>query len=117
LMSNRIVTILGSQLFLLCTLCILLSITFSTGKPASTYRPVVLMHGIYRDAAYMNTTKGWILSDFPGIYVHNMEIGNGPDDSIFMNINDQVASFAHQVAKDPQLKDGFNLVCHRRSYL
>jgi len=60
---------------------------------------------------------GWITADFPGIYVLNVEIGNGRDDSMFLDINLQVDSFAATVAADPKLKDGFDLIGHSQGGL
>jgi len=81
------------------------------------WRPVVLMHGLLADAEAMSHAQGWIEADFPGIYTKNIEIGNGRDDSMFMDLNDQVANFSEQVAADPLLANGFNLVCHSQGGL
>lgn len=62
-------------------------------------------------------TKAWIEADFPGIYVKNVEIGNGRKDSYEMEINDQVADFARQLQQDPRLQGGFNLVGHSQGGL
>lgn len=77
---------------------------------SSAYKPVVVMHGILSYASSMNGVVSWIESDYPGIYVKNIEIGNGWYDSLYMDINKQVESFAQQVASDPKLNDGFNLI-------
>ena len=59
----------------------------------------------------MSHAKGWIEADFPGIYVHNVEIGSGSKwDSLLININQQVADFSATVRSDSRLKDGFNLI-------
>ena len=42
---------------------------------AATYRPVVLMHGLDADNESMSHMQGWIEADFPGIHVHNAEVG------------------------------------------
>lgn len=42
-----------------------------------TYRPVVMLHGILGDKSDMILPKQWIEKDYPGIYVANIEIGNG----------------------------------------
>ena len=47
--------------------------TFCSG----TYRPVVMLHGILGDKSDMILPKQWIEKDYPGIYVANIEIGNG----------------------------------------
>ena len=60
----------------------------------------------------MSHYEKFIKEDFPGIYVHNVEIGNGRADSLFMNINKQVEQFAQHVKSDPKLRNGFNLIGH-----
>lgn len=52
----------------------------------------------------------WLKQAYPGIYVKNVEIGNGYWDSFFKNMNHQVDDLCHQIASDPNLKDGFNLI-------
>jgi len=74
------------------------------------WRPVVLMHGIGMYANGMDLVVQWITTAFPGIYVKNVEIGDGWMDSFFMNLNDQVANFCDQLRSDPQLSKGFNLI-------
>jgi len=80
-------------------------------------RPVVLMHGLLTGSEAMSHAAKWIATDFPGIYIKNVEIGNGRDDSMFMNINDQVANFAAQLANDSKLAQGFNLIGHSQGGL
>jgi len=77
---------------------------------AARYRPVVLMHGLGADASTMETIGDWIRYDYPGIYILNVEIGNGGKDSLEMNINHQIDLFAQAVQSDIHLKDGFNLI-------
>lgn len=84
---------------------------------SGAYRPVVLMHGLGASAESMSHAQGWIEADFPGIYTHNVEIGNGKDSSFFMNINLQVDEFAQTVKKDPNLAQGFNLIGHSQGGL
>jgi len=81
------------------------------------WRPVVLMHGLMAGSEAMSHAQGWIEQDFPGIYTHNVEIGDGRMDSLFMDINLQVEQFAIVVQNDSKLKDGFNLVCHSQGGL
>jgi len=75
------------------------------------------MHGLLTGAEAMSHAAAWITADFPGMYIKNVEIGNGRDDSMFMNINDQVAEFARIVANDTQLARGFNLIGHSQGGL
>eukprot|EP01091_Cochliopodium_minus_P011911 TRINITY_DN3497_c0_g1_i3.p1 TRINITY_DN3497_c0_g1~~TRINITY_DN3497_c0_g1_i3.p1 ORF type:complete len:186 (-),score=24.43 TRINITY_DN3497_c0_g1_i3:639-1196(-) len=91
-------------------LIVLIVFSFFIVSFSATIRPIVLMHGITADAASMDTVVSWIKKDYPEVYIHNMEIGDGFWSSIFMDINKQVESFAETVAKDPKLKDGFNLI-------
>uniref|UniRef100_A0A6B2LC86 Palmitoyl-protein thioesterase 1 n=1 Tax=Arcella intermedia TaxID=1963864 RepID=A0A6B2LC86_9EUKA len=81
------------------------------------WRPVVLMHGIGADANSMSLPVAWIKAAFPGIYVKNIEIGNGYWDSFFIKMSDQVDLFASQVREDPNLKRGFNLVGYSQGSL
>jgi len=84
---------------------------------APNWRPVVLMHGLLAGAEAMSHAQGWIQADFPGIYTKNVEIGDGKDDSLWMDINTQVLSFYNTVRSDPLLAKGFNLVCHSQGGL
>ena len=68
-------------------------------------------------AEAMSHTEQWIQEDFPGIYIHNAEIGNGKRDSLLMNINKQVDELASQLLADPKLQQGFNMVCHSQGGL
>eukprot|EP01114_Cavostelium_apophysatum_P012434 TRINITY_DN277_c0_g2_i1.p1 TRINITY_DN277_c0_g2~~TRINITY_DN277_c0_g2_i1.p1 ORF type:complete len:311 (-),score=42.14 TRINITY_DN277_c0_g2_i1:36-968(-) len=77
---------------------------------AIKWRPVVLMHGINANNSTMIDPKTWIEEYFPGIYVRNVEIGNGFDDSSHLNLNIQVDMFAEQIMADKNLQYGFNLV-------
>eukprot|EP00043_Microstomoeca_roanoka_P021174 m.254942 g.254942 ORF g.254942 m.254942 type:complete len:321 (-) comp18889_c0_seq1:111-1073(-) len=74
------------------------------------YPPVVLMHGIMGAADKLQDVVDWIKEDLPCVYVRSIEIGNGPNDSLYMHMNDQVASFCEQIYADPQLSRGFNLI-------
>ncbi|CAF1231193.1 unnamed protein product [Didymodactylos carnosus] len=58
----------------------------------------------------MNELAGWINETYPGIYVRNIEIGNGYEDSLFMPMNKQVELFCQQIFSDENLKDGFSLL-------
>ncbi|EGD77142.1 palmitoyl-protein thioesterase 3 [Salpingoeca rosetta] len=74
------------------------------------YPPVVLMHGILGAAEKITAVVDWIHEAIPCAYIKNMEIGNGPLDSVFMHMNDQVDNFCEQVYADPKLARGFNLI-------
>eukprot|EP01121_Diplochlamys_sp_Union-15-3_P016236 TRINITY_DN5489_c0_g1_i1.p1 TRINITY_DN5489_c0_g1~~TRINITY_DN5489_c0_g1_i1.p1 ORF type:complete len:303 (-),score=36.20 TRINITY_DN5489_c0_g1_i1:19-927(-) len=81
------------------------------------YRPVVLMHGLLGAAEAMSHAQGWIEADFPGIYTHNAEVGNGRDDSLWLPINQQVEILAQGIRNDSKLAKGFNMVCHSQGAL
>jgi len=74
------------------------------------YRPVVLMHGIAAGAGTMDLVATWIQDALPGIYVKNVEIGDGYWSSFFTTMNDQVSDFCGQIAADEKLQNGFNLI-------
>lgn len=74
------------------------------------WRPVVLMHGIGASASSMSHVVQWIEQALPGVYVKNIEIGNGNHDSFFWNMPKQLDSFIQQVQSDPKLSGGFNLI-------
>jgi len=65
----------------------------------------------------MDTIISWITQDLPGVTVRNIEIGDGYLSAIFMNMNKQVANFAAQLAADPALKDGFNMLGYSQGSL
>jgi palmitoyl-protein thioesterase len=81
------------------------------------YRPLVLLHGLLASAEAMSHIQGWVAQDFPGMYTKNIEIGNGRDDSLFMDLNDQCASLAQQILADPKLAKGFTLIGHSQGAL
>lgn len=80
------------------------------GSVNGGYRPVVILHGVGAKAADMQLVISWIQADYPGIYAVSVEIGNGPSDSWFMPINQQVDEFAQTIKNDSNLKNGFNLI-------
>jgi len=84
---------------------------------AATWRPVVLMHGLFATSEAMSHAQGWIEADFPGIHVLNVEIGDGKLDSLLMDMNVQVDKFAAAVRADPLLVQGFNLIGHSQGGL
>jgi len=91
---------------------ILSLLILAAGPSDAAWRPVVLMHGLQASAEAMSHAQGWIESEFPGIYVHNVEIGDGKHDSMFMPFNQQIEVFAAVVKNDSKLAGGFNLIGH-----
>jgi len=65
----------------------------------------------------MSHAANWIQQDFPGIYIANIEIGDGRSDSLMIGMNDQVAEFAAKVQNDSKLQGGFNLIGHSQGGL
>ena len=85
-------------------------------------RPVVLLHGLMATKEAMSGIESWLRADFPGIYVYNADIPtvNSTDSkllSLLIDMNQQVADFASQIQADPNLADGFDLVCHSQGGL
>jgi len=75
------------------------------------YYPVVIMHGIGADNGSTASVIEWIHEALGNdVYVKNVEIGDGYYDSFFMEMNDQVQDFCEQMAADPNLVGGFNLI-------
>ncbi|CAF0765905.1 unnamed protein product [Adineta steineri] len=91
-------------------LVFIISIVLSISINAITYRPVVLMHGVTRNASDLNEFAGWINETYPGIYVISVEIGNGADDSFLLTMNRQVEIFCNTIRSDPHLQKGFNML-------
>jgi len=104
-------------LFLFLSFVLLCGICPTTAVKSVEYRPVVLLHGLLASAEAMSHAEKWIKADFPGIYIHNVEIGNGRMDSLEIDINKQVDIFAEHVQSDPKLSKGFNLICHSQGGL
>eukprot|EP01125_Pyxidicula_operculata_P021320 TRINITY_DN8151_c0_g1_i1.p1 TRINITY_DN8151_c0_g1~~TRINITY_DN8151_c0_g1_i1.p1 ORF type:complete len:302 (-),score=57.61 TRINITY_DN8151_c0_g1_i1:76-981(-) len=96
---------------------LLLLIVCLFGLTVAEYRPTVLMHGLLAYKEAMSHAEAWITQDLPGIYVKNVEIGDGKLDSLFMDINEQVSLFAKAVQSDPKLQKGFNLIGHSQGGL
>jgi len=82
----------------------------SNSTSVSRYLPVVLMHGHASNAATMESMEHWIQEAMPGVYVKNVEIGDGIYSSIFTHLNSQVTNFCEQMKNDAQLRNGFNLI-------
>ncbi|KYQ93246.1 palmitoyl-protein thioesterase 3 [Tieghemostelium lacteum] len=93
------------SIILLSIICLFINIAFG-----QQYRPVVLMHGVNSDASSMDEVVTWIQNALPGIYVVNMEIGDGKWDSIFKTMDEQVEIYSQNVLADPKLANGFNAI-------
>jgi len=65
----------------------------------------------------MDTLVGWVNEALPGITIRNIEIGDGKLSAIFMNLNKQTADFAAQMAADPVLANGFNVLGYSQGAL
>jgi len=75
------------------------------------------MHGLLASSEAMSHAEAWIKQDFPGIYILNVEVGNGRQDSLFMDIDQQVMLLTKAIQSDPNLKKGFNLIGHSQGGL
>lgn len=82
----------------------LISIAF-----AAQHLPVVLIHGISANKDTLNHVKDLVEANIPGVYVRNLEIGDGKHHSWAWTLNKQVDFVCDELSKDPLLKDGFNL--------
>jgi len=79
--------------------------------PRTTYRPVVLMHGL-GDAGSnpgMQSLAQSVMAKYPGSYAVAVNVANGLD-SFITPVQDQVDQFAKTVKADPKLANGFNVV-------
>lgn len=86
----------------------------------STYRPVVLLHGLLATSEAMSHIQGWLEQDFPGIYVHNVEIANGKNklDSLLIPLNKQLEIMHQRLQADLNLvKGGWDFVGHSQGGL
>ena len=72
--------------------------------------PVVLVHGIDARNDTMFHARDLIQQALPGTFVVAPNIGDGPHDSVFMNMNQQVALLCEQLGNTPELQGGFNLI-------
>eukprot|EP00049_Salpingoeca_infusionum_P001222 m.46346 g.46346 ORF g.46346 m.46346 type:complete len:286 (-) comp10918_c0_seq1:1052-1909(-) len=89
----------------LCVAALLLAVHSEPNVP-----PVVIMHGILGSAERVDIIADWIREAIPGIYVHNMEVGNGAGNSMNWPMDRQVATFCENIYLDPKLERGFNLI-------
>lgn len=80
-------------------------------------RPLVLMHGLMASSEAMSHLQQFAEADFPGIYVHNAEIGDGKYSSLLVQMNTQVDQLAAQIQADPLLAKGFDMVGHSQGGL
>eukprot|EP01137_Pigoraptor_chileana_P011287 Opistho-2@61897 len=72
--------------------------------------PIAIMHGISASASSLDFMAKFIAEKVPGIYVKNLEVGNGDVDSFFMPMEKQVDSLCRQLKEDTNLAGGFNLL-------
>ncbi len=79
-------------------------------------RPIVLVHGILADEHDMQPTIDYIHKYLPGTYIHNIKIGNGGLASA-QNIFHQGQMIIQEISADPELSDGFNMICHSQGGL
>ena len=68
--------------------------------------PVVLVHGIDARNDTMFHARDLIQQALPGTFVVAPNIGDGQHDSVFMNMNQQVALLCEQLGNTPELQGG-----------
>jgi palmitoyl-protein thioesterase len=62
------------------------------------------------DKSSLDIPVEWIRDVYPDVYIKNVEIGDGVDNSINLGIRKQVMMLCDELKKDEALKDGFNLI-------
>ncbi|XP_053563274.1 palmitoyl-protein thioesterase 1 [Bombina bombina] len=100
------------MLFVVCLLPVLGSPFLGTQeKPV----PLVIWHGMGDSCCNpisMGAIKKMVENQIPGIYVLSLEIGNNiiedMENSFFLNVNKQVSGVCEQLARDPNLQQGYN---------
>ncbi|MGH0190585.1 UNVERIFIED_CONTAM: hypothetical protein FKN15_047893 [Acipenser sinensis] len=102
----------ASALQLLLSSCLFFAV-FGSVRGANGTVPLVLWHGMGDSCCNplsMGAVKKMVEIKIPGIYVLSLEIGKTVDteNGFFMNINDQVSLVCDTLARDPQLKEGYN---------
>eukprot|EP01114_Cavostelium_apophysatum_P004392 TRINITY_DN1461_c0_g1_i1.p1 TRINITY_DN1461_c0_g1~~TRINITY_DN1461_c0_g1_i1.p1 ORF type:complete len:308 (-),score=67.27 TRINITY_DN1461_c0_g1_i1:33-956(-) len=92
-------------------------ISFVYAQNSSSFRPVVLWHGMGDTCCYsfsMGAITNLIQENLPGVYVYSVEIGDSivedEFNGYFKNVNEQVDMMCEKFASDPNLKDGFNAI-------
>ncbi|CAL5978332.1 Palmitoyl-protein_thioesterase [Hexamita inflata] len=68
---------------------------------------MVLMHGIMQSKESMNTMVAYLKEVIPDLYINNCEVGNGYNDSLFLDIYSSVRDLTSCIVNDPNLRDGF----------
>jgi len=76
----------------------------------STYRPIVLVHGIAAGSESLNHVVQLLQQEMPGVYIHNSEIGDGKWDSVFMDSPKQVATLCEELSQDKNLGEEVTLI-------
>ncbi|CAL6009237.1 Palmitoyl-protein_thioesterase [Hexamita inflata] len=69
--------------------------------------PIVLMHGFMTDKSDLDDLSAYLTEMIPDLYVLNCEVGNGYNDSIFMDIYSSVAELTKCIVNDPHLNLDF----------
>jgi hypothetical protein len=64
------------------------------------------MHGIQMGGESMNDMMNWIKDSIPNTYTYSCPVAEG-DDSIFMNINDQIDELSICIQNNKELSRGF----------
>merc|ERR1711962_1158568 len=108
--ANVVVTMLRSVTFLVLVAC-----SYSNAQVNSTNTPVVIWHGMGDTCCFpfsMGRIKKMIEEHIPGIYVHNIMIGNNilvdEERGYLGNANEEVQEVCDYIANDPELQNGFH---------
>lgn len=102
-----------------CMLLVLLLFKLSLAIPS----PIVLMHGLLATPEAMTHVEKWITSDpaFTGVHIHNVALFPNSthikEDTLLVNINEQVRIFAENVKGDSKLFQGFHIIAHSQGAL
>lgn len=90
-------------------LCIIF-LGINGGAYSASYTPVAILHGITATSESLAFMKQFIEKLLPGVYVHNVEVGNGGVDSIFWNMDHQVQTVCAALKNDSRLAGGVNVL-------
>ena len=96
----------------------LLAISLSTLSLFITAKnlPIVLVHGLFSNAAAMAPAAQHIEKYLPGTYVKNIHLGEGRITSLF-NMHDQVQWLKEEMEADEQLQGGCIIIAHSQGGL
>ena len=68
------------------------------------------MHGLNQGHGSLRQLVRWLDEAMPGVYVRNLELGDGQLDSYFVDLNAQVSAICATLSSEPALAGGFNAI-------